>query len=223
MPSPKGGYFLKDGTKVPGTTTICNAYKDSGGLLHWAWNQGKQGLDYRETRDKAGDIGTLVHAIIEARLNDKPQPLPEDEAAARAVKAFLRWEKQNKIQILEQETQLVSEEYGYGGTLDAVGFVDGEHILLDWKTSKGVYKNYLLQLGAYWQLWNENHPDRPITGGAWLVRFSKEGDGVCEPYHFATVDLGTALWQFTLLREAYGNEHLLDTILERAKKCMKPL
>ncbi len=218
MPTPKAGYFLKDGTKVPGTTTICSAYKDSGGLIYWAWNQGKQGLDYRETRDKAGDIGTLVHAAIEARLRGEEFFIPTE--GAKAYMAFHQWERQNKIEILEQEIQLVSEEYKYGGTLDAVGVVDGKHVLLDWKTSKGVYKNYLLQLAAYKQLWNENCPGREITDGVWLVRFSKT-DGACEPYHFN--DLTAAWGQFILFRQAYALEAKIDEDLERARSCMKTL
>ncbi len=221
MPTPKTGYFLKDGTKVPGTTTICGHYKDSSGLIHWAWNQGKQGLDYRETRDKAADIGTLVHEAIEASFSGLPTPFMDD-ISRRAYSAFLKWQGQNNIEILKQEIQLVSEEYKYGGTLDAIGVVDGDHVLLDWKTSKGVYKNHVLQLAAYAQLWNENFPERQIDKGAWLVRFSKS-DGVCEPYFFSIEDLVAALAQFLLMREAYGREYLLDMILEKAKSCLKPL
>ncbi len=222
MPTPKGGYFLKDGiTKVPGTTTICNAYKDGGGLMYWAWEQGKQGLDYRETRDKAGDIGTLVHAAIEASIKSEMPPTL-DPVAQKAFDAFLKWKAQNKIEILEQEIQLVSEEFRYGGTLDAVGTVDDEHVLLDWKTSKGVYKNYLLQVAAYCQLWNENHPGLEIAGGIWLVRFSKD-NGLCEPYFFPVEDMTVPLRHFLRFVDAYRDEYLLDMILEKAKKCMKPL
>ena len=222
MPTPKAGYRLKDGTQVPGTTTICGAYKDSGGLIHWAWNQGKLGLDYRETRDKAGDIGTIIHAAIEARLSGAPFPLLPEEGQ-KSFDGFLRWEDRNEITILEQEIQLVSEEYRFGGTLDAVGRDrEGNYVLLDWKTSKGVYKNYLLQLAAYAELWNENCPGREITAGAWLVRFSKS-DGICEPYPFPMKDLVVPLEQFLDLRRCYGREYLLDEILKRAKSCMKPL
>lgn len=220
MPTPKAGYTLKDGTKVPGTTTICGAYKDSGGLIHWAWNQGKKGLDYRETRDKAGDIGTLIHAAIEARLNGEALIIPTPPEGLKAFNAFLEWERQNKIQIIEQEVQLVSEEFKYGGTLDAVGRIGDQHVLLDWKTSKGVYKNYLLQLAAYTRLWNENCPGREIESGAWLVRFSKT-DGVCEPYFFD--DLTAAWGQFLLFRQAYALEAKLNEDLERARSCMRPL
>ncbi len=219
MPTPKAGYFLKDGSKVPGTTTICSAYKDSGGLLYWAWEQGTKGLDYRETRDKAGDIGTLVHAAIEAKIAGLPRPAIE-EGTEVAYQAFVKWWAQNKIEILDQEMQLVSEKYRYGGTPDAIGYADGGYVLLDWKTSKGVYKNYILQLAAYKQLWDENHPDRPITGGTWLVRFSKT-DGVCEPYFFD--DLSPAWEQFKDARRMYEREKSLDDMLERAKSCMKPL
>ena len=40
MAHPKGGYKL-DGKRVPGTTTIIGRFKDSGGLLYWAFEQGK--------------------------------------------------------------------------------------------------------------------------------------------------------------------------------------
>ncbi len=189
-------------------------------MLYWAWEQGTKGLDFRETRDKAADIGTLVHAAIEARINGDPPILVQEPSAAKALNAFLEWERHNKIEILEQEIQLVSEEFRYGGTLDAVGVIDGKYVLLDWKTSKGVYKNYVLQLAAYQQLWNENCPGREITGGAWLVRFSKT-DGTCEPYPFN--DLTDAWEQFKDARRMYGREPELDAVLERAKSCMKPL
>ena len=33
-------------------------------VIHWAWEQGVAGLDYRKVRDQAGDIGSLVHYLI---------------------------------------------------------------------------------------------------------------------------------------------------------------
>ena len=41
MARPKGGYRLKSGESVPGVTTIIGRFKDSGGLLWWAFEQGK--------------------------------------------------------------------------------------------------------------------------------------------------------------------------------------
>jgi hypothetical protein len=41
MAHPSGGYHNKDGQRVPGTTTIIGRFKDSGGLMYWAKDQGQ--------------------------------------------------------------------------------------------------------------------------------------------------------------------------------------
>ena len=74
MPTPREGYYAADGKRVPGVTTVIGRFKDSGGLIHWAWNEGKEGRDYRDTSGKAADIGTLAHAFVEAKLMGKPEP-----------------------------------------------------------------------------------------------------------------------------------------------------
>ena len=53
-------YPLKDGTDVPGASTIAKIGEDSSGLIHWAWKLGMEGQDYRKVRDKAADIGTKI-------------------------------------------------------------------------------------------------------------------------------------------------------------------
>ena len=58
-------YRLKDGTRVPSVTTIISRFKESGGLVHWAWNLGMQNIDYRQIRDSAADAGSLAHAMLE--------------------------------------------------------------------------------------------------------------------------------------------------------------
>lgn len=86
MPHPRSGYHLKDGTRVPGTTTIIGRFKESGGLIWWAWDLGMKGLDYRDVRDKAADAGTLVHAMVEAHAagEDPYQRLKEMLDAIRS-------------------------------------------------------------------------------------------------------------------------------------------
>ena len=51
MATPKQGYWL-EGQRLPSVTTVLSRFKDSGGLIHWAWSLGKEGKDYREERDK---------------------------------------------------------------------------------------------------------------------------------------------------------------------------
>ena len=62
---PTFDYKDSKGTRLPGTTTIINRFKESGGLIHWAWTVGRDGGDYRKARDKAADAGTIAHDMIE--------------------------------------------------------------------------------------------------------------------------------------------------------------
>lgn len=42
MATPSGGYRNKDGKRVPSVTTVLGRFKDSGGLIKWAYNQGRE-------------------------------------------------------------------------------------------------------------------------------------------------------------------------------------
>lgn len=215
MPTPKNGYFLADGTKVPGTTTIIGRWKDSGALMHWAFKQGKLGKDrLYEEAEKAADIGTLAHAMVEAHIKHANVDCMLDSAAAdmkdkarSAFNAYLAWERMTKLRVIDQEMQLVSEKYRYGGTPDAIGIIDNELCLLDWKSSNGIYTDYLIQVAAYKNLWDENHPDRIIVGGCHILRFAKEHADFS--HHFFP-DLSEAWRQFVLFREAYDIDKVLS-------------
>lgn len=202
-------YRTQDGKRVPGVTTILSRFKESGGLLHWAWEQGRDGKDYRESRDAAADAGTCAHAMVEADIygaSFDAADYPEDilSSAKGAFDGYSAWKNQTKLQVVESEVPLVSEVYAYGGTMDAVSIHDGL-ALLDWKTSNGVHVDYVLQLAAYGQLWNEAHPDRPLVGGYHLIRFGKPkhlSDPVSFEHRFWS-SLDIALEQFIILRKAY--------------------
>src|SRR6185312_15860219 len=93
MPTPKAGYHLADGTRVPGTTTIIGRFKDSAGLMHWAFKQGKLGKErLYEEAEKAADIGTLAHAMVELHIKgDDPHVAlaeADDDMRGKAQSAF---------------------------------------------------------------------------------------------------------------------------------------
>lgn len=225
MAHPKGGYRNKDGERVVGVTTVIGRFKDSGGLLYWAFDQGKAAErgeinNLYDKRDEAADSGTLAHTLIELNNNGELTEPPKaidlitkykvsEEVAKQALNGYeqyLKWASMTKLEIIEQEMPLISEKYQYGGCPDGIGRANGELCLIDWKTSNSVYQDYLIQLAAYKQLWEENYPDRLLTGGFHLCRFSKSFGDFSHHYYD---NLDNAFRQFLLFREAYDIDKVL--------------
>lgn len=228
MPTPKAGYRVADGARVPSVSTILSRFKDSGALIKWAYTTGRshgfsegRGEDapqsLYEVSGKAADIGTAAHAMVEAVIAGEEPRLREEymaldvegrEKAENAFGMYEQWASQSKLVIVAQEMQLVSERHRYGGTPDAIGRIGDELCLVDWKTSNGVYSDYLLQLAAYKSLWEEVHPDQPLTGGYHLCRFAKDHGDFAHHYYR---NLDEALEMFLLLRRAYE----IDAVLRK--------
>jgi PD-(D/E)XK nuclease superfamily len=204
---PKSGYKNRAGESIPGVTTILGRFKESGGLLQWAFQQGKlaeQGLirNLYDKRDESADAGTLAHTLIERHIHGQDTSLLIAEApveirdkAQNCFAQFLKWYDQVKPKILETELALVSEPHQFGGTIDAVGEIDGEVCLIDWKTSNSIYVDHLCQLAAYKVLIEECTNYR-VTGGFHLLRMSKESADFSH-HHFGELEDGWEMfWHF---------------------------
>lgn len=105
----------------------------------------------RKAADKkkreAGDMGTRIHTIAEAMLAGREfTASPEEAPFADAVARFLA---ERSVEPIAVEQMVANLHYGYAGTFDLVARIDGDVWLLDWKTSKSVYREYSLQLAAY--------------------------------------------------------------------------
>ena len=219
---PTAPYYNQDGRRLPSVTTIIGRFKDSGALIKWAYTQGREHENERHqtgsapdslhsVTSQAADIGTVVHAMVEAHCKlqspekvraDMTQDWPQDklDKVQSGFQAYLSWESLTKLTVLYQEMHLISEQYGFGGTPDAIGMIGNNLVLLDWKTSNAVYSDMLIQLAAYRLLWEENYPEKPITGGFHLLRFAKD-HGDFAHHHYP--ELHEAEKQFLLFREAY--------------------
>lgn len=187
-------YKDTSGKRLPSVTTILSRFKDSGALLYWANTQGLEGKTLDQARIPAATAGTMAHSLVEAHLNKQPLPELSGDAdviakARRAFDAFLTWSEMSRLEIRHTEVSLVSDRHKFGGTLDAIGIINGGNglALIDWKTSNSVYSDYLYQMAAYRLLWEETYPEHPITGGFHLCRFSKE-DGDYAHHHFPSLD-----------------------------------
>lgn len=218
MSRPKGGYRTANGKRVPGTTTITGRFKDSGGLIQWAYQCGCDGIDLNEARDAAAGAGTICHDMIESHIKGATWTPPKDasadmiDGARQGFENFLTWSVGVNLEVLATEVPLVSEEFRFGGTIDAVAIASDKLVILDWKTSKGtrVYAEMLLQLAAYRHLWEVCKGERP--DGAHLVRINRE-HGQSVHYQWDSDVLDTAWEYFKHLRAAYDLDKQLKKVV----------
>ena len=198
-------YRNKNGDKLPSVTTVLSRFKESGGLIHWAWQLGMEGKDYRKVRDEAADAGTMAHLMVEADIRGKefPDKAKYDkelwDKAFNAYGAYLEWKNQTQLRSENSEVSLVCECHQTGGTLDTI-LVQNKRSMGDWKSSNAIYLEYLIQLAAYRHLWEVNNPDKPIEGGFHLLRFSKEN---CDFTHHYWANLDEAWDAFVHMRALY--------------------
>lgn len=164
---PRINYYNKAGGKLPSVTTINKTVGFNENLIGWAHRMGSQGIAMKECRDRPADIGTMVHAKIDARLMRRK--FDPDDVKVRSFfyeedwkkittyyKAWCRWYNRVDFELVEHEISLVSEELQVGGTMDCVAIIDGELSLVDYKCSPSIRVQSLMQLAAYGKLWEEN-------------------------------------------------------------------
>lgn len=130
---------------------------DAAFLLTLDGRIGKQKAGARAMQ-KAGDLGTKVHALIEWNMRREllqevgPEPHVPPEGTW-AFMAYEDWRKASNLSPVLIEQTLVSERYGYAGTMDFAGEADMDgarvHVVGDFKTGKGIYAESLLQNAAY--------------------------------------------------------------------------
>jgi hypothetical protein len=177
MARPAGGYRNQAQKRVPGASTVAKLIADPEGLQWWFHQQGLEGKNPYEERDKLASAGTLVHEAAEAWKQKKAPTWdgPPDVVAKAKVGygAFLEWANQTKLTIEETELSLVSERHQFGGTFDCT-LVGGKRAMCDYKTAASLYPEHLLQVAAYGKLWEERFPDKPLDGGFYVLRFSRD-------------------------------------------------
>lgn len=132
--------------KLKSVTRALNRFKKPFDADHHAERKAKQ-LDltpeevkakWRAKGDAARELGTEVHYLIEAHLNEAPLPTGLSEEAHRRYELFVElWEGRLKeAEVLATELRLFSLELGIGGTLDTLIRLPNEQLLVgDWKTN----------------------------------------------------------------------------------------
>jgi hypothetical protein len=124
------------------TLAEMHANDDRDGAIEWM-----KGAAFR-SRDKAADLGSVVHESIEAVALGKPIPKWPKEAEPR-MDGFKAFVADCRPDFHNVEASVYNRTENYAGTLDAIATIRGRRYLLDIKTGKGVYPEVGLQLSAY--------------------------------------------------------------------------
>ena len=198
-------YETRDGEVVPSVTTIIgdNLGWNKAALIGWAKASVKKGLDPDKIRDEAGDVGTLSHYLIECYLKKEEPELGDYsqnniETATKVLESFKEWWVATGYSVVGVEAVMVSNRHKYGGTIDLVAQdKDKKTILIDFKTSSGVYPEHKIQVAAYEELMSEF--DTPVDR-VYILKLHKTG-GSCEPYYISDEEIYNGFLVFeSLLR-----------------------
>lgn len=177
----KHAYYLPETNYfVPGVTSILSCL-DKPALIPWAARMAaeyvkanigdnptkahieaicdKAKTEYNKIKEAAGDIGTQVHIFAEKYFRGEVLADPENELVKAGVKALLDWTRENDIRPIEVERLCFSQDSFYAGTMDLLASVNGKLSYVDLKTGKGIYKEHLLQSGAYVNAWQEENKE----------------------------------------------------------------
>jgi hypothetical protein len=170
-------YELPNGTKIPGVTTVLGILNKPA-LVIWANRLGLQGIDSTKYRDNLAEVGTLAHQMIvdyfnKVKTDTSEYSQSQIDLAENCLLSFWEWEKGHKIEVIMAEAQLVSQEYGFGGTIDCFCKLDGQPTLLDFKTGKAIYPEMFYQLAAYEQLLAEAGKLIEVTR---ILRIGRDAD-----------------------------------------------
>ena len=130
----------------------------------------------RSALKEAGDIGSRVHHWIECENTDMPLPDVTDDMES-SLNAYRAWKEEIGITIMEAEQVVYSHKYRFAGTLDALGVtLEGKRVLLDYKTSNGIYDETALQLSAY-AFAEHEMSSGDLVDEAWVLRLPTDGQG----------------------------------------------
>ena len=102
-----------------------------------------------------------------------------------AIDGFFKWAKKSQLKIMRSEKKVYHNKYGYAGTLDLEGLVEGKRTVIDIKTGNTLYPEAFLQAAAYLKA-REQETGKKYPGGVIIVRLSKKveeaGKTIVEPF-----------------------------------------
>jgi len=158
----KERYKNAKGEVIPGVTTIVGELGwNKNTLVAWANKIGLLGYKSQAYVDDKAKIGKLAHALILAELEGK---LPDTadyssnqiKQAENCLASYWEWRTEKTIEPIMIEKPFISETHQFGGTSDFYGKIDNIPTIVDYKTGKGIWPEFIIQVAAYKHLFEEN-------------------------------------------------------------------
>lgn len=143
------------------------------------WITKKASQAHRRKSKEAADIGSIVHDYVYHYEHKMPFDMsridnhPDKDKINRCLKSFLKWKSSNKDELIMAEEIVCSPTYWFAGKFDKLVRRNNMTILLDYKTSSGIYPEQFIQLGGYTKAIDEWL--NIIVDGIEIVRFGKDG------------------------------------------------
>lgn len=105
----------------------------------------------RRFTQQAANLGSDAHDLFERMARgEKINPRHIHSDLVPFALHFAAWLEEIKPTFLHLEETVWSDTYGYAGSFDAIAVIDGETVIIDWKTTRsGVHEDVSLQLKAY--------------------------------------------------------------------------
>lgn len=173
-------YILEDGQKAQSVTTIIGNTLgwNKQALINWTRRQEVAGYDSEAVLKDLAEIGTLLHLLIECHqrgidCDTKDFTPNQEKQALKAFMGYLAWVEKVNFKPLASELLLVNEQWRVGGTVDCIGRMGDDLVVIDWKSSKYLYPEHKIQIAAYVHMYETAQPKANVAHGM-ILRFSKD-------------------------------------------------
>ena len=132
---------------------------------------------HRKKKEKAGDLGTQIHAEVESIIKQAIQAtdgLVAPQEGSPQINHFVKWAIDNKVKFLETEKCVYSKSLFLGGIVDIICEIDGQLWIADIKTGSGIYPEMFAQCSGYNLMLDEM--GYPQIAGHIILNLKKTGE-----------------------------------------------
>ena len=183
-------YYEIDGLSLPSVTTILKIHNNPA-LNRWASNLGTELSE--QYKEETAEIGKQIHSYVARLIKGIPigklEWMQLSNEIKNGIRAYERFRLQVKFEGMETEKMVYSVKYKFAGTLDAIGKIGKDKILVDFKTGERFYPSMFAQVTAYYKAHCEmTEKDFPRIKELLVVNLNRN-TGVPDIHQFKVKDI----------------------------------